>query len=98
MQNSLGGEVVKTNWIKATITEGTYKGKPIEVQFGKQMKIMCAGKDITNYLMALHIKLDADGQVLYLKIVEMENSQVPSETWEKMVDDKTSYLPPPFKR
>ena len=79
---------MKENWIKANISEGSYKGKPIEVQFGKPLKILCAGKDITKSLIALHIKLDADGQVLYLKIAEMENSQVPSETWEKMIDAK----------
>lgn len=81
---------MKDNWIKADIKEGSYKGKPIEVQFGRPLKILCDGKDITKSLIALHIKLDADGQVLYLKVAEMENSQVPSETWKKMVDDKTA--------
>ena len=78
------------SWIKAKITEGQYKGKPIEVYFGKPLKILCDGKDITNCLMALHIKLDVEGQVVFLKIAELKWSQVPSETWEKMVDPTTT--------
>jgi len=79
------------NWIKATITEGSYRGKPVEVQFGKHMKILCDGKDITNYLMSLHIVFDVKGQVLYLKIAEMKYSQVPPETWEKMVEGRGKF-------
>ena len=72
------------SWIKGVITEGQYKGKPIEVKFGKPLKILCDGRDITGKLIALRIDLDVHGQVVYLKLAEENYSQVPSETWEKM--------------
>ena len=66
---------MNTNMIKATITEGVYKGKPVEVQFGKNMKITCVGVDTMDYVVELHIQLDGHGQVVLLKlVVEMNNS------------------------
>ena len=80
------------NVIKATITEGSYKGKPLEVQFGKPMKILCAGKDITNDLLALTIQFDVYGHVVYLKLIENNYSQVPHETLEKMTSHESVKL------
>lgn len=76
----------RMSWVKGMIEEGVYKGKPIEVQFGKPIKILCDGKDITKAVVALHIELSVNGQMIYLKIAELDYSQVPSESWAKMVE------------
>ena len=79
---------MSVNVIRGKVEEGVYQGKSIEVHFGRPMKILVDGKDVTEYLVALQINLDANGQVIYLTIAEMAYSQVPPKAWEKMVDDK----------
>lgn len=78
----------KKSWIKGVILEGKYEGKPIEIQFGKPLKILCEGKDITKSLIALRIDLSARGHLIYLKLVEENYSQVPKEAWKNMVEEE----------
>ena len=79
---------MKENLIRAKIEDGAYKGKPLVVNFGRPLKVLIDGKDITEWLVALNIRLDASGQVVYLKLAELNYSQVPKKTWSRMVDDK----------
>ena len=69
------------NWIQAAVLKGNYKGKTIEVEFGKPLKILCDGKDITNVVVALRVDLSQHGQIIYLKIAETRPSQFP-EGWK----------------
>jgi len=69
----------KASWVKGVILSGTYKGKTVEVQFGKPLKILVDDKDITNCLVSLRISIDVDGHLIYLKLAELDYSQVPPE-------------------
>ena len=71
------------NWIEAIIAKGNYKGKKIEVKFGKPLKILCNGEDISDAIIALRIDLSVSGQIIYLKIAEEHWSQFSGEQWRK---------------
>jgi hypothetical protein len=62
-------------WIIGRIESGEYRGKTIKVKFGKPLKVLCAGKDITNVTMEIHVSLSTRGQIIAVKIAELDYSQ-----------------------
>ena len=63
------------SWIVGKIESGEYRGKTIKVKFGKPLKVLCAGKDITDVTLEVHVSLTAHGHVIELKIAELGYSQ-----------------------
>jgi hypothetical protein len=61
--------------IHAKIESGLYKGRTVTVHFGRPLKIMCGKEDITSIMMELHIEISARGQILHLKLAELDYSQ-----------------------
>ena len=66
------------SYVVAKIENGYYKGRTVKVQFGKPMKILVDGKDVTNVLVSLNIRLDVHGQRIFLELAELDYSQIPS--------------------
>lgn len=65
----------RTRWIIGKIEQGEYRGRTIKVKFGKPLKVLCAGKDITDVVMELHVSLTSKGQTIAVKIAELDYSQ-----------------------
>jgi len=69
---------ILNNVLIGQITEGIYVGMPIEIHFGKPLKILLDGKDVTQWLVSLNIKLDSRiGQLVTLEFAELSYSQFP---------------------
>jgi len=73
--------------IEAEIKKGKYKGRTVKIQFGKPLKVMVDGKDVSDVLMKLQIEIGVHGQFVILQLAELDYSQVPSKAWSKMVGE-----------